>query len=316
MKYRKILLSLSLAAGILVSGAESSGQSKEELVRTYSDRYNLIVSKLGPAGVGVETVLNQWEQADSADTDMLAAKFNYYFTKAQSTSVVTKSRPRYLGAEPLLELKDSTGAKVYYFQEVDYDDDIFSTAMRYLDKAIAGKPARIDLCLVKATALMSYEKDSPDMALSYLLGLADRNETGNIRWEYPGYELGDSFFRQSMQEFCHSFFSLGTPSAYEAFRTLSERMLISYPDDAAFITNLGTYEFIVAKDYGKARKYYKKALKLSPEDYSALKNSILLARQTGDRKSEKKYLAVFAGIAPEGEKAAAEARLQYLEENR
>ncbi len=308
MDLKKMLLALLVSATVLPAAA----QTREELSETYSGRYDLVVSKLGYAGVGVETILNQWEQVDSTNVKMLTAKFNYYFTKAQSNSVVVKPQKKYLGADPVLTLKDSTGTDVHYFQEVIYDDALFSEAMRYLDKAIAEVPLRIDLRFTKVTALMSYEKDSPDMALSYLLGLADKEAAEHCKWEYPGYELGEDFFRQSMQEYCAAFYTLGTPSSYEAFRTLSERMLIIYPKDPAFITNMGTYEFIVAKDYAKALKYYRKALKIAPDDYSALKNCVLLARQQKNGKLERKYLEQFVKVAPENERQAAEARLKFL----
>ncbi len=306
---KRFLFAVSLCACL---GTVAAAQSKEELKKTYSDRYDLIVSKLGYDGVGVETVLNQWEQVDSNDAKMLLAGFNYYFTKAQTTSVVVKPQKKYLGTEPVLSLKDSTGTEVYYFQEVSYDDSLFSRAMSYLDRAIAGHPARLDFCFTKATALMSYEKDSPDMALSYLLGLVDKDAGKDVAWEYPGYELGDDFFARSMQEFCFAFFNLGTRSSYEAFRTLSERMLIDNPDNPVFMTNIGSYFLVVSKEYDKALKYYRKALKISPDDYTALKNCVLLARQKKDRKLEKKYLEKFVDVAPEDEKAAAQARLDFL----
>ncbi len=290
---------------------EMSGQTKEELSGTYARRYELIVSKLGYDGVGVETVLNQWMAVDSLNADMLTAWFNYYFTKAQSTSVVVKPQKKYLGAEPVLSLKDSTGTDIYYFQEVDYDDDLFSSGMRYLDKAISAYPFRIDLRFTKVTALMSYEKGSPDMALSYLLSLVDKDQEG-YEWEYPGYEIGEDFFGQAMQEYCSAFFRLGTPSAYNAFRTLSERMLLIDPKDPVFLSNMGTYDLVVAKDSRSALKYYRKVLKIRPDDYGALRNIILLARQEKNTKLEKKYLADFIGVAPETERLAAETRLEYL----
>ena len=307
MKNRKIFMSLLSGFCLTMSLA----YAQEETAETYRNRYNLVVSKLGYDGVGVETILNQWAKADSLDVDMLTAKFNYYFTKAQSTEVVVKPQKKYLGADPVLSLKDSTGTDVYYFQEVMYDDALFADAMRSLDKAISVKPSRIDLRFTKTAALMSYEKGSPDMALSYLLAMADMDQEG-CEWEYPGYEISDGFFTEAIQEYCHAFFQLGTPSAYNAFRTLSERMLLENPKDPVFLTNMGTYDFIVARDYGGALKYYKKALKIRPGDYTALKNCVLLARQQKNVKMERKYLSEFLEVAPDSEKSAAEARLKFL----
>ena len=78
----------------------------------YEQRYDLLVSKLGPAGVGVETILNNWEKADSTASKMLLGRFNYLFAKAQSMQVVVKDKKKYLGMEPILALKDSTGTDV------------------------------------------------------------------------------------------------------------------------------------------------------------------------------------------------------------
>ena len=125
----------------------------------------------------------------------------------------------------------------------------------------------------------------------------------------------DAFFAEAVQEYCHAFFRLGTPSAYNAFRTLSERMLLINPKDPVFLTNMGTYDFIVAKDYSKALKYYRKALKINPDDYTALKNSVLLARQQRNLKLERKFLSDFVRVAGEEEKTAAETRLKFLSEN-
>ena len=89
-------------------------------------------------------------------------------------------------------------------------------------------------------------------------------------------------------------------------------MLLENPKNPVFLTNMGTYDFIVARDYGGALKYYKKALKIRPGDYTALKNCVLLARQQKKVKMDRKYLSEFLEVAPESEKSAAEARLKFL----
>ena len=78
----------------------------------FERKYDLLVSQLGPAGVGVETVLDNWEAEDSTDAKMLLGRFSYYFAKSQTGAVVQKPQSRYLGMEPILSLKDSTGNDV------------------------------------------------------------------------------------------------------------------------------------------------------------------------------------------------------------
>ena len=82
---RKIFLLLSLSAICLISYAQQSAQD-------FLQRYNTLAGRLGPDGVGVETLLENWEQAYPEDLDMLKAKWKYYFTKAQSTTLEMMDR--------------------------------------------------------------------------------------------------------------------------------------------------------------------------------------------------------------------------------
>ena len=98
---RKIIYIAVLMLAVLSASAQTSN---------YEQRYDLLVSKFGPAGVGVETVLDNWAKADSTNMKMLTSRFKYYFTKAQRTEVVKKPTKKYLGMDPLISLKDTTGA--------------------------------------------------------------------------------------------------------------------------------------------------------------------------------------------------------------
>ena len=143
----------------------------------YGQRYEMLVSKFGPAGFGVETVLDNWAKADSADIKLLTARFKYYFAKAQTEQVVKKPQRKYLGMDPLITLKDSTGTDVYYYQEAMFDDEIYGQALKAADKAILMYPDYLDFRFIKANAYIAYEKESPDMALAYLVELAQ------VRWQ-------------------------------------------------------------------------------------------------------------------------------------
>ena len=277
----------------------------------YEQRYNLLVSKLGPAGVGVETVLNTWEQADSSDSKMLLGKFNYYFTKSQSSQVVTKPTKKYLGMEPVLTLKDSTGTDVFYYQEIMYDDELYGMAIKAADKAIGFHPEKLDFRFMKANAYIAYEKESPDMAIAYLLALADESISRKV-WLYNEEPADAKFFSEAMLEYCFSFYSIGTPAAMNAFLALSERMNRIDPKNPAFINNIGSYHLVARNDYKTALKYYNKVLKDYPDDYTAIKNCVLLARRQNNVKLEKKYLQKLAVHGSDAEKLSAKARLEQL----
>jgi tetratricopeptide (TPR) repeat protein len=286
-----------------------SAQTSEK----YEQRYDLLLSQFGPAGVGIETVLDKWEAVDSTNSKMLFARFSYLFTKAQTASVVVKPQKRYLGMDPVLSLKDSLGNDIHYYQVNDFDDELYGKAVQVIDRTIALYPDRLDYRFVKANAYIAYEKESPDMALAYLLKLSDIYSESDCTWIYEGDTVDEAFFADAMQEYCYSFYSIGTPQAMNAFLALSQKMLQLYPDDTDFLNNVGSYYMIVKEDFKAAVKCYSKVLKKKPDDYTAIKNSVLAARRMNNRKLEIKYLRMLAEHGPEKERALAEGRIKVLE---
>ena len=298
-----------LAIAIMLSVSFAlSGQTSER----YEQRYDLLVSQFGPAGVGIETVLDNWEKVDSTNAKMLLGRFTYLITKAQSGQVEARPGKKYLGMDPVLTLKDSLGNDVHYFNINVFDEELFAQAMKTADKAVSIWPDRLDFRFMKTNAYIAYEKESPDMALAYLSALADENVRRKSSWEYEGVKVDQDFFQDAMQEYCYSFYSLGTPAGYEAFRTLSEKLVTIFPDNPQFMNNLGSYYLIAKEDYKTAYKYYNKVLKAHPDDYSAIKNGIIAARRQKNVKTERKYLEMMLKYGPENEKLQAEGRLKAL----
>lgn len=305
---RKLAVTV-LAACLAVFSLAAQQASREQ----YLQRYNLLASKMGADGAGIETVLNKWAADYPEDVDMLLGKFYYYLSKSRSTAVEPRDADRYLGAPPVLTLKDSLDNPVNYFQVNNYDDELFGKSAKAVDSAIELNPQRLDLRLYKIAALIEYEKDSPDMALSSLKSLIDYNAHNAPQWEYPGVEMDEDTFASTMQEYCYSFFRIGSDSGFEAFRELSEKLLAFYPDNPMFMTNIGSYHFVFKHDNKTALKYYNKVLKKHPDDYTAIKNCVLLARSEKNVKLEKKYLPMLIRTSQdESEKASAQARLSAL----
>ena len=256
----------------------------------YEQRYEMLVSRFGPAGVGVETLLENWAKADSTDIKLLTARFNYHFAKAQTDQVVKKTQKKYLGMEPLMTLKDSTGVDVYYYQEKVFDDELYGQALKAADRAIALYPDYLDFRFIKANAYISYEKESPDMALAYLLALVQEDAVRRKLWRYNEKAVEPGFFESAMQEYCYSLYSIGSSKAMDAFLKLSEKLHELHPDNPEYINNIGSYYLIAEQDCKTALKYYGKVLKKHPQDYTAIKNSILAARKMKNTKLEKKYM--------------------------
>ena len=288
--------------------------SQEDYIR----RYNNLVSRVGPAGVGVETLIDRWAEAYPDDLQQLLARFSFWFNKGQSSSVIQLPQDRYLGRDPILPMTDSLGRKNNYFEDIVYEDESFGLALEALDKAVALNPQRLDLRLLRIDALTAYEKGSPDMALASLKALVDENYKQHPAWTHESLEkVDDDVFKALIQDYCFTFFRLGTDSSAEAFKGLSEHMLTYSKDDPLFLDNIGSYWLVSKKDYKKAQKYYDQVLKKHPDDVTAIRNCVLLARSKKDVKMEKKYLAMMAKYGEtEVDRISANARLEALNQKK
>ncbi len=305
---------LTFLAAFLLPVLLLAQTSQEDYIR----RYNNLVNRVGPAGIGVETLLDKWAEEYPEDTQQLLARFSFWFNKCQTSNVIQLPQDRYLGREPLLPLTDSLGRKNNYFEDIVYEDESFGLALEALDKAVALEPRRLDLRLLRIDALTAYEKGSPDMALASLKALTDEHFKQHPAWTHESLEkVDDEVFKALMQDYCFTFFRLGTDSSAEAFKNLSEHLLTYSKDDPLFLDNLGSYWFVCKKDYKKARKYYDQVLKKHPDDVTAIRNSILLARSDKNVKLEKKYLAMMAQYgSTEMDRASAKAQLEALNQKR
>ena len=229
---------LVLAMLLLPAGRSAFAQTTPEEFKT---RYDRLVSSVGVAGLGVETLLAKWEKAFPDDPERMMASFSFYLEKSQTTRIDTLRQARYLGNAPVLSLKDSLGNALNYFQVVQYDDELFRQAIESADAAISALPDRLDYRLYKISALIGYEEGSPDMAKAEIKKLIDYHYNSHPEWVYPGLEVDDEVFTASIQEYCVTFFKMGTPDTYEAFRELSEKILSYQPAQTLFLTNMGSY---------------------------------------------------------------------------
>ena len=304
---KRILLILLSLVALNVRAQETPSQ--EEFLR----RYNTLAGRVGPAGVGVETLLNKWEAAYPEDVQQMLARFSFCFTRCQTSKAIQLAQDRYLGREPLLPMTDSLGNKCNFFEDTDYDEELYAQANLAIDKAIGLQPNRLDYRLVKIDAMMAFEKGSPDMTLQQLKDLADRHFRQHPAWEYEGLgAVNDEQFNAFMQDYCAALFRLGTDPSAEAFKSFSEYLLTYSKDNPLFVNNLAGY-YLVKKDFKKAQKYIDQVLKKHPDDMTALKNGMLLSRTKKDTKLEKKYLELMAANGEtETDRASAKARLEAL----
>ena len=291
-------ISAALAALVLVCTALPA-QSVD-----WQKKYERQVKAVGLSGVGVETILDSWGAADSSSVDYLAARYAFWFDKSHSLVVEAHDSPRYLGMEPMLELSDSSKSNtVWYYQVDSFDDELFGRALRYLDKAAAAMPAELEYRVWKVSALMLYEKESPDMTLGLILSLIDEDRSTGQKWLYQGEEQDRDFFDGLVQEFCWNLFNLGTPQAREAFLKVSEKMLSYDRKSPVFMANVGSYLMSV-KEYKKALKQFDKVLKLDPDNDTAIRNCVTIARILRDDKLKSKYNPMLSRLSSGGTAAS------------
>ena len=270
-----ILLFFSLLSGLALGAQDDAAGIKAE--------YERQVRYVGADGPGVETIINRWEAAAPDDPEAAVARFNYWLAKATvRTEVIVRPTKKYLGQNPVVTLKDSLGNDVNYFEDTVYDDAAFGEALKAVEKAISLAPGELNYRFYKITAVLDYEKESPDMTAAELSLLIDDYQAGGEGWTYAGEPLTQELFCQGISEYCYRFFRTASPASYEYFLEISEKMNKLYPDEVVFIDNIGSY-WQVNGDSRKALRYYRKALKIDPEDYAA-NNNIRLIQSSQSRK--------------------------------
>lgn len=280
MMKRIICIFALLAAGFCASAQMSAD--------FYKKQYERQTASFGFSGLGVEAIIDKWEAAAPQDPAMLMARFNYWLDKGKTTEMVPKDQTKYLGAKPMLTLKDSLGRPVNYFQENFFEDECFAKASSAIEAAIKAYPLELEFRFAKMNALFDYEKESPDMAYAELLALVERTHAEHPAWTFQGQPTESVDFEDAVLQYCSLLFTMGTPETYEMFYALSGKMAKYYPANSFFTSNMGSYWLVVKENRKKAASYYKKALKINPEDYSAKRNmQIIQSLQSRQGQSSK-----------------------------
>ena len=277
---KKLMILLAALAACAAAAAQTTPEE-------FQARYERLVRNVGYAGVGVETLLDRWEEAFPESTDVPVARFNYWFHKAQRTEIVPKgSQRKFLGNAPTVTLKDANGNDVNYFEENFYDEELFGEAMKVVDAQIAAQPNELRWQYLKITALLAYEKESPDMTAAALKALIERNAKSHPAWTMAGEPADEELFQQGVAEYCASLFQIGNTGAYDYFREISERMNKLYPKNPVFLDNIGSWWRAAKGNDKQAAKYYQKALKLDPNDYAATQNLRLIEKKKAKGKKK------------------------------
>ena len=268
---KKLIITVLLFAVALAA----AGQTKDE----YNEKYQRLAGRLGPAGVGIETHLDKWEAAFPDDRRLLEARAQYCLVKGRSSEVVPKNQSKFLGNKPILSLPDSSGRAVNYFEEYFHDDELFGQAMKYFDRAIELYPDDLYIRAEKIVALLDYEKESPDMAVDEIDKLIALEKQTHPKWTALGEPVEEGGFSDLMSTFCYRLYNIANDTGYNAFFSLSTKLSKLYPKDPNYLDNIGSYWLVARGRDKKAMSYYKKALKLNPDDEVAKANIRVIERK-------------------------------------
>ncbi len=254
----------------------------------YLEKYSRLIQRLGYAGVGIETYLDKWEEAFPQDGRMLEARCNYYLAKSMTTEVVIREGSKFLGNKPVISLPDSSGRKINYFEEHFFDDEVFGTAVKYIDRAIQLYPLDILYRADKVNLLLAYEKESPDLAVAEIENLVEMEQTSHPEWTFDGAPLEEGEFSQLISGYCVSLYNVASPISYDAFYSISRQMCKLEPKEPNWLDNIGSYWLVARGNDRKAMSFYKKALKLNKEDQVAKSNISLIERRRAHAKKSAK----------------------------
>lgn len=234
----------------------------------YAEQYSRQVSMTGMAGVGVQTILDNWAKAYPDEPSVYEGYFLYYWTKSQDNRIVIKPIKKFLGNKPVFQAADSLGEMKYFFEETFFDDENFGLATKYIDKAIELAGENLNFRCEKILALIEYEKESPDMAKMEVNSMIDDYQT-HPQWTFDGEKVNDDVFADVVQDYIAVFIRIASPQSFAAALEIASRMNKLFPKRTVFLTDIASYHTLCTKDYKKATKYLKNALKIDPADESA-----------------------------------------------
>jgi len=303
---RSILSAIAVLLAVLPAAAQLS---REE----YKDKYDRQVRAVGYAGLGVETILDRWGNVYPDDCDMLEGRFFFDLTRARSSKTLRSPKARYMGREPLMTLKDSLGAPVYFYEEEFYEDSLFNSALGYMGRAAELRPEEFLYRAHMLNSIIQKEKEEPVMSVEELDALISYDKACSPSWTYRSQPAGESFFPDAVQDYCSLYFEIGSPKSYAAMRRISERMIKLYPNRLEFLSNMGMYWKVAENNPKKALAVYKKVLSKDRDNYQAAKNGFTVARSLKDTKFQKTCLETVARVSPsESERMSAESILKAM----
>ncbi|MCO5268762.1 MAG: tetratricopeptide repeat protein [Brumimicrobium sp.] len=255
--------------------------------QTYKQQFDDLVSKQDT--LGLQQLLDKWEQADSEDPELYVAYFNYFAMKSEKEIVRLDGNPK--GKEGLQVMdNDSTNKEpiAFLYSDMYYDPDILKKGFDYIDIEIEKHPNRLDMRFGKIYMfgqIEDYEKFTNEIIKTIDYSVVNKN-----KWTWTDSEPLDdpNIMLSAIQDYQFKLYNTENDDLLDNMKRIAEAVLKHYPDNIESLSNISIV-FILQEQYDKAIEALLKAEEINPKDYIVLSNIAFAYKQKGDTKKAIKY---------------------------
>ncbi|MCU0240215.1 MAG: hypothetical protein MUC29_12305 [Pyrinomonadaceae bacterium] len=240
-------------------------------------------------------LLQTWEKANSNDSELYVAYFNYY---------IRKSRSEVLSISP-----NASGLSLG--GQITYEEKGLKLALDYINKGIEKFPNRLDMRFGK-TYLLGENQDYKAFT-DEIVKTIDYSNVNKNQWlwmENKAVENPQKFMLDSIQDYVVQLFDAGDEYANN-IKIVAETVLKHYPNSVENLSNLAIYH-LIKDEFDKALVPLLKAEKLAPQDVIVLNNIAMCYRGLKDKPNTVKYLNLIIKYGNEDQKADAREKIKEL----
>ncbi len=256
-------------------------------------------------------VLEKWEENNNDDPELYVAYFNYYYHASKTETVAIGSNPKG-DAMQIMDQDTSVEEPVaYIYGEVNYDPELLSKALDWIDRGIEKYPNRLDMRFGKIYTygqIEDYSKFTNEIVR--VINYSAQNEN-NWLWENQE-EISDAkqVLLNTIQDYQIQLFDTGESELLENMKEIAEAILNHYPNHIESLSNISII-YIYLEEYDNALVYLLKAEENNPKDCVVLNNIAYVYKLKGDSSNAIKYYNRVIEYGNAEEKKYAE---QFIEE--
>lgn len=212
--------------------------------------------------------VGSWLLAGAQETgDAYADRFNEHLNAGlQSNLAMTAELPLYAYNTEVFTLTDSvTGEPEGFLYQGYYinDSEQVDSALMILNEGIAKFPNRLDLYFGLATTYLYIEQ--PDKMIDIVEKAMKQEKKNKGNWLWSGDEILPDVTDYMYERVQEDFARFWEAEDLERTERVAKMAVKYYPKRAEYWNNMGAVT-MWKNDKKKAMKYFKKALKLNPDD--------------------------------------------------